>query len=212
MEAVLNWMKGIVILFIIGNVFLYLVQGKVYEKYINFFLRLLVIIAVISPIAAVVYSEEEFLEHIAYTQFWQELEAIQKDSGRIGYADEEYCRTEYEKVVEEDVIRLLEGEAYQSAYVDVQLSDDYEIEKMQIGISSSGENTKESAAVKMMEAVRVEEIAVGEDMTGGMDENETGEETADDSTTENRYRKLREKLTEYYQIDGTQIDIKEVTA
>ena len=33
MDAILNWMKGILILFLIGHVMLYLVQNKIYEKY-----------------------------------------------------------------------------------------------------------------------------------------------------------------------------------
>lgn len=32
MDAILNWMKGILILFLIGHVMLYLVQNKTYEN------------------------------------------------------------------------------------------------------------------------------------------------------------------------------------
>lgn len=212
MEGVLNWIKGIVILFIITNVLLYLVQGKIYEKYIGFFMRLLIIVAVISPIATVVYGEEEFLDNIAYVQFWQDLERIRKDSERIGYANQEYCREEYEQVVEEDVRRLLEREEYQSSYVKVQLTDAYAIEMMQIGISGKTDTAEDSAAKEMMETIRIEEITVGE----GMPDKDAADDGAyeagegrDDSTTENRYRKLKEKLMEYYQIDGNQIVIEE---
>lgn len=207
MDAVLNWMKGIVILFIITNVLLYLVQGRKYEKYISFFMRLLVIIAVISPIATVLYNEEEFHENIAYAQFWQDLEEIQKDSGRIGYANQEYGRAEYERVVEEDVVHFLEREEYRSSYVEVQLTDAYEIEGIKIGISGRLEEGGDSAAAEMMEAIRVEEIKVGE--TDGTNPPENG---TTDSTTENRYRKLKEKLVEYYQIEMNQIVIEEVEA
>ena len=52
MDAILNWMKGILVLFLIGHVLLYLVQNKTYEKYVHFFLRILILLAVMAPIAS----------------------------------------------------------------------------------------------------------------------------------------------------------------
>lgn len=216
MEGVLNWMKGIVILFILTNVLLYMVQGKIYEKYIVFFMRLLIIIAVISPITTIAYSEEEFLDNIAYIQFWQDLERIRKDSERIGYVNQEYCREEYEQLVEEDVQRFLKKEEYQSSYVTVQLTDAYVIEMIQIGINGKTDLEENNAVREMIETIRIEEIAPGKEMRE-IDEvdagkNEAGKGMADDSITKNRYRKLKEKLMEYYQVDGNQIVIEEVAA
>lgn len=216
MEGVLNWMKGIVILFILTNVLLYMVQGKIYEKYIVFFMRLLIIIAVISPITTIAYSEEEFLDNIDYIQFWQDLERIRKDSERIGYVNQEYCREEYEQLVEEDVQRFLKKEEYQSSYVTVQLTDAYVIEMIQIGINGKTDLEENNAVREMIETIRIEEITPGKEMRE-IDEvdagkNEAGKGMADDSITKNRYRKLKEKLMEYYQVDGNQIVIEEVAA
>lgn len=79
MEAVLEWMKGIVILFVVLSALMYLVPKAQYKKYIQFFMEMVIVIAVISPISKVVYASEDFEEKIRYSQFWQEMENMQMD-------------------------------------------------------------------------------------------------------------------------------------
>ena len=52
MDAILNWMKGILVLFLIGHVLLYLVLNKTYEKYVHFFLSILIMLEVMAPISS----------------------------------------------------------------------------------------------------------------------------------------------------------------
>ena len=68
MDAILNWMKGILILFLIGHVMLYLVQNKTYEKYVHFFLRILILLAVMAPIASRLIDEDTLIQNcLLYT-------------------------------------------------------------------------------------------------------------------------------------------------
>ena len=77
MDAILNWMKGILILFLIGHVMLYLVQNKTYEKYVHFFLRILILLAVMAPIASRLIDEDTLIQNMEQAQFFQELENVQ---------------------------------------------------------------------------------------------------------------------------------------
>lgn len=138
MEGVLQWVKGLVILFIVGNVLLYLVQGKVYEKYVQLFFQVVVILAVIAPIGSVVVDQETFLNTIDYEAFRQELDNVRRDSQRVTDLGQSYAVEQYEDAVEQDVLHMLERMEYSPSYVEAQLSDAYEIESIRIGFEEAG--------------------------------------------------------------------------
>lgn len=198
MDGVLNWVKGIVTLLVVGNVLLYLVQGRTYEKYISFFLQLLVVLAVLSPIAKVAGSEEEFLSYVENTHFLQELDNMKKDYSRVPSDDTNYCKTQYEKVVADDVKRVIEQENYMPSYVLVELSDAYEIESIQIGICIT-EQKDESMAEEAGQIV-IEKIQMN-----------SGEKKQDEGVNY-KYGQLLSVLSSYYQLEQNQIIIEEVTA
>lgn len=139
MEAVLQWVKGIVILFIAGNVLLYLVQGKTYEKYVRLFFQIVVILAVMAPIGTVVLDQDAFLEAIDYESFRQELDNIRRDSERVTDLGQSYAREQYEEAVEEDITHMLQRMERFPSYVEAQLNESYEIENIRIGFEEEGD-------------------------------------------------------------------------
>ena len=76
MEAVLEWMKGIVILFVVLTALLWLVPKEQYKKYIRFFMELLIVLAVIRPVTGLIDFDGTFDEKIQNSQFMQEMENL----------------------------------------------------------------------------------------------------------------------------------------
>lgn len=138
MEAILEWVKGIVILMIVGNVLLYLVQGRSYEKYVQLFFQLLVIMAVIAPVGKVVLDKDTFFDALDYQTFWQNMDNIQRDNEKVEDLGRAYAKEQYEQAVEEDVLHMLERMEYEPVYVKASLDEDYTISSLCIGFREAG--------------------------------------------------------------------------
>ena len=192
MQAICEWMKGIMLLFVIGNVLLYLVQGRQYEKYVQFFLQLLMVMAVVAPVANVVINKEEFLDTVAYHSFWQDLDNVARDAQKIEFSNQEYAKTQYEQAVAQSVTELVEQENYTVSQVTVSLSEAYEIEQIWIVLGDKQLAANQEGA----ERVLIEQIRI------------TQEKPADSY----QYAKLRERIKDFYQIEAEQILIEEEKA
>ena len=184
MENVLGWIKGIVILFVVLAAFLYLVPNKQYKKYIQFFMEMIIVIAVITPISKVVYANEDFEEMIHYTQFWQEMENVQKDAGRMDFLKTDYYKQEYEKAIGEDVVQMAQDKGFAVKNMQVTLTDAYELEKVSMQICKK-EDEKD---------VSIEPVAV----KGSLVANTRKEAT---------YHDLQAKIKEFYHLEDSQIAI-----
>ena len=146
MDAILNWMKGILILFLIGHVLLYLVQNKTYEKYVHFFLRILILLAVMAPIASRLIDEDTLIQNMEQAQFFQELENVQNINA-ISSAETADYRLQYEEACSGQVEDTLRQKGYAVAYSKVTLNEAYEIEHITIGMEKSGDDIEKNSSV-----------------------------------------------------------------
>ena len=189
MDAILNWMKGILILFLIGHVMLYLVQNKTYEKYVHFFLRILILLAVMAPIASRLIDEDTLIQNMEQAQFFQELENVQNINA-ISSAETADYRLQYEEACSGQV------KGYAVAYSKVTLNEVYEIEHITIGMEKSGDNIEKNSSVHVSD-IEIPAIEIKET-----------EEKKEHTSQE--YAELEKFVCENYLVDKTQIQIEEV--
>lgn len=193
MEAILEWMKGIVILFVVLSALMYLVPKEQYKKYIQFFMEMVLVIAVISPISKVIYASEDFEEKIHYSQFWQEMENVQMDVEKMDFIQNDYHRAEYETAIEEDIRLMAEGKEYEIDQIDATLSEKYELESVIIVVKTTKEGNEESGW-------EVEDISVN--TIGG------GESLAEKAILEQGLSELKKEIGSFYQLEEEQIVIR----
>ncbi len=180
----LSYIQGFLALFVLVAVVLYLPPGRTYQKYIRFFAELVLTIGILMPLLSLVYDSEKFLALVDYEEFTEELSGIAKDMERVEYIRNDGYIEEYERAISEDVRLLAEqtGEAYGYQVQDarVTLSSDYTVERIDLWIA---EQTKAQIAI--------ERISLGE----------AKEEDA-------VYAGLVQKLSDYYQVDRSAIEIR----
>lgn len=193
MEAILEWMKGIVILFVVLSALMYLVPKAQYKKYIQFFTEMVIVIAVISPISKVIYASEDFEEKIRYSQFWQEMENVQMDVEKMDFIQNDYHKAEYEKAIEEDIRLMADGKEYEIDQIDAVLSEKYELESVTMVVKRAKEEDEESGW-------EVEDISV--DTIGG------GESLAGKAILEQGLSELKKEIGSFYQLAEEQIVIR----
>ena len=184
MQQILDWIKGIVILFVVLSALLYLVPKKQYKKYIQFFMEMIIVIAVITPITKIVYANEDFEEMIQYSEFWQEMENVQKDADKMEFVQTDYYKQQYEEAIGEDISQMAEDKGFEVTGIEVALTDDYELESVSMKIEK-----KEQA-----DDAAIEKVAIG------------GRQVSD-TVKEAIYHDLKEAIKDFYRLQDSQITI-----
>lgn len=194
MEAVLEWMKGIVILFVVMSALMYLVPKAQYKKYIQFFLEMVLVIAVIGPISRVVYASEDFEKKIHYSEFWQEMENVQKDIGRMEFFQSDYYKKEYEAAIEMDIRQMMSGEDYGIEEIDVKLNENYELESVTMVIARASPEKSQGNTWGISD-IQIEEIGEGQSL-------------AERTILEQGALELKREVQDFYRLTDEQIFIR----
>ena len=193
MEAVLEWMKGIVILFVVLTALLWLVPKEQYKKYIRFFMELLIVLAVIRPVTGLIDFDGTFDEKIRNSQFMQEMENLRLDTAKLDFMQQDYRKSEYETVIAQDIRSMAEGKAYTVQEIEVSLSEQYELDTVVLTLAAAQEEEAADGEVK------IENIVVGKNLQG--------ENAATQTMLEQGARELKKEIMSYYQIRESQISI-----
>lgn len=193
MEAVLEWIKGIVILFVVLAALLQLVPKAQYKKYIRFFMEMVIVIAVIQPVTEIVSAGADLDEKIQCSQFMQEIENMRLDVQKLDFLQQDYRKEEYETAIAQDICGMAEGKAYEIRRIEVTLSDSYELETVELTLGEAREETG------IVSDVEISDISIGEASHG--------ENLAKQTMLTQGARELTSKIMSFYQIEEEQIFI-----
>lgn len=181
------YVKGVIVLFVLLTLLLYLPPGKTYQKYIRFFTELILTIGLLAPILSTLFNGEEFLALIEYEAFTENLSEVSKDMEQIEYIHNDYYIEEYERAIEEDVSMLVESiaEKYGLCVRDakVHMTEAYAIEQVELWITNRTE-----------EEIVIEEINFSE------------ENNREEMST--IYEGIAQEVSDYYQIAPSAVSIQ----
>lgn len=183
MQSILDWMKGIVILFVVLSALIHLVPKEQYKKYVRFFAELVLLIAVIAPVSKVVFRSRDLDELIHFSQFWQEMENQKKDMEKLEFTGEDAYRKEYEKAIGADITQMAEDKGYPVKSVLVTLNNAYELTQVDLTI---GEKQKE-------DQVLVERISLY---------------PSTDNTVSPQMEELQKTICDFYRLEEKQLVIR----
>lgn len=97
MGKLLEWMRGIVLLFFLLTALLYFIPRDVYKKYIRFFMEMVLVLAILLPVMKLFYGEDPFGKMVHYDEFWQELSNLKTDMEHMEYLQNKYYAEQYEQ-------------------------------------------------------------------------------------------------------------------
>ena len=176
-----SYIRGFITLFLLLTALLHLSPGKNYQKYIRFFVELVLTIALISPILSIVCDSEEFLKLVNFEEYTEALEELSNDMHKMEYLYSDYHKAAYEKAIAEDVRLIAESQNFFVKDVSVQLSNEYMVEHIALWVSRKEE---EQIVVRRVEL------------------EQTREELGTMICLE-----LQQELIEFYQLEEEQIEI-----
>lgn len=152
MDGLLEWMRGIVLLFFLLSALLYFVPREVYKKYIRFFMEMVLVLAILLPVIKLFYEEDSFDKMVHYDEFWQEISNLRTDMEHMEYLQNEYYAQQYEQEIAADIRKMAEEYGYETKQAEVDLDADYEIEYIKLCVkpeqraADSGKTEEEALA------------------------------------------------------------------
>lgn len=178
MEIVYTWVKNIVCFYIFMNIIIHLLPRESYRKYVRFFSGMLLMILVATPVLSVLGKEDVLMQKINQAGFFQELDNIKLDTAHLEQTQKKVYLREYERAIAMDIGRIAEGKGLRPLRVEVRLSEDYQVESIDMEVSAA----EEDAAVPNVS------FGDGSGEYSGADE-------------------LKRELTEFYRLEEERIEI-----
>lgn len=203
MDAVLDWIKRLLYFSVFLTVFMQLLPGEAYKKYVRFFAGILLIILAVNPVLTFL-SKENFadgiLDSIAKTEETVDMEL---DVDALEQAQQDYYRRQAELSVEDVVIEQAQQMDLTVSGCDVVWSADGEqIDSITVKVAgtAAGEEKKDDSQTAMDDTV-IERIRihVGETTKESVDESDPVD--ADMETG------LKKKLMQTFELEESQVQI-----
>ena len=179
----MEYMKGVLALFVLLMLLLYLVPGDGFKKYIRFFGEIVLTIGFLSPVLNIIYDSDKFLALIDYEQYSGQMSELARDMDRIEYVQKDYYLEEYETAIAGDVSRIAEQYGFVVKEAKVDMNEEYTLDAIYLSVTESG-----------ADGIEVEKVWL---------DGKEGEEKETEL-----YADLKKELADYYQLDEAAITIK----
>ena len=94
-EEIYSWMKNLAVFYILLTTVLHLVPDKRYERYVRFFMGLLLILMLITPVFSLLGKGEELMESF---QMFYEKEDLMRKEEEFADLQEVYLKKAFEEI------------------------------------------------------------------------------------------------------------------
>lgn len=227
MEFVLNWIKRLLYFSVFLTVFMQLLPGESYKKYVRFFAGILLIILAVNPILTFL-SKEDFADEILETMAVSEEKVdMELDVDELWQAQQKYYRRQAEKSVEDvvkeqadqmdiavkecDIVWSEDGEQIRTLTVKIVGGADQQNETGQSGADEPGQSESESDRKSRDNSMDISPIDIDRTVidqikitTGrGKEENDDKEAPSDSA------QRLKKELMQTFELAEDQIFIME---
>lgn len=183
MVITMEYMKGVLALFVLLMLLLYLVPGDGFKKYIRFFGEIILAIGFLSPVLKIIYDSDKFLALIDYEQFSEQMSELSRDMNRVEYIQKDYYIEKYEAAIAGDVTRIAEQYGFVVKEVKVDMNEEYTLDAIYLSVTEQG-----------TDGIEIEHVWLD-----GKDEEES---------ESGIYTNLKKELAEYYQLEENAIAIQ----
>ena len=105
-EEIYSWMKNLAVFYILLTTVLHLVPDKRYERYVRFFMGLLLILMLITPVFSLLGKGEELME--SFQMFYEKEDLIRKEE-EFADLQEVYLKKAFEEIERKESTSSVDG-------------------------------------------------------------------------------------------------------
>lgn len=178
-----EFMKSYLAVFLLFLLLFQLVPAKTYQKYIRFFMGILLAFVFLSPVLSLFMNPEEFLEKVQYEAFLEEAEEINQNAKKIEFSKQSEYFEQYKKLMEHEIERVAAAQNFTVKQLEIELTKQYEVSHISLTVTGDASHQ-----------IIIGKIEVGEERE------QTPQETE-------LCKNLKETLMEHYGLSEEQLDI-----
>lgn len=161
MDAILNWMKEFLMLYLILTILMHLAAAEEYKKYLRFLSGMILLLVLISP-ALRLFGEDSRLKVLqSYEDFWSKMDDFSSDAQQTALIQDAHTLEKYEKAVAADLSARMQEQGILVSQIRVSLSDDYEINSIAVWLDtqlkSEDPSVRDRLAVLLQDTYHLEE-------------------------------------------------------
>ncbi len=143
MEAVREWMKEFLVIYLILTILMHLAAAEPYKKYLRFFSGIILLAVLASPLLRFSGNGNKGGLQAYYDRFWQELDRAQQETMDFESVQNSRFAERYEMAAEKGILKRVQEMGIPLGRVRVQISSDYEIESISAWMQT--QNQQDSA-------------------------------------------------------------------
>ena len=139
MDAILEYVKGFLALFLLIKVLLFLVPKNGFSKYISFFSGVILVIGILHPALQLFGLNEAWLKDMHADIFEEQMLEVSLSVDYLQDGNRDFYRQQVETLVESEMQARVEAAGFETKRVEVELAENYEIERLTMTITEGNE-------------------------------------------------------------------------
>lgn len=147
MQAILNWLREFLILYLILTIYMQLAAAEQYKKYLRFLSGMILLLVLITPVLRLTGSEWDITR--AYDQFWEQMDDFSKEADDLKTRQSGYELQNYEDAVASSLAAQAQEQGIMVSQVRVRLSSDYKIQSVSVWLDVTYKRAHPSAAERL---------------------------------------------------------------
>lgn len=132
MHSVIHWMKEFLILYLLLTILMQLAAVEEYKKYLRFLSGIVLLLVLISPLLRLLTGDSRLEILQSYDRFWEQLDAVSKDTGELEFSQSGWDLAAYEDAVAADILSQVQQKNLPVSRVSVSLSEAYQIKRVTV--------------------------------------------------------------------------------
>ena len=147
---ILEYVRSFLVLFLIIKVLLFLIPSSVFSRYISFFSGIILVIGILHPALQLLQLDEIWLKRMYDTTFENQMLEVSGNVALLEKRNQEFTMGQMKEGIEAEIKREMEQTGVIIEKVSVELSKNYQIDRLEMTISGE----KEEAHENLMETLR----------------------------------------------------------
>ncbi|MDE7313025.1 MAG: stage III sporulation protein AF [Eubacterium sp.] len=154
MNAVLNWMKEFLILYLVLTILTQLAAAEEYKKYLRFLSGMVLLLVLVSPALRLFGNGGGNKILSSYDAFWENMDGFASDLKETELLQQERQLEQYEKAAAEELITQAQAQGITVSHARVDISDSYEVSHVAVWLDAQQKQEDPAVRDRMVQLLK----------------------------------------------------------
>lgn len=132
MQAILDWMKEFLIIYLILTILMQLAAADQYKKYLRFISGIILMFVLLSPVLRFLNGADKPGTILNYEEFWERIDGSKQDMQDMEFLRNNRYLQKYEQAAASGIITQAAQQGIQVRMAKVSMTQDYQIKEVSV--------------------------------------------------------------------------------